>query len=176
GLKWSPDGAMIASGGNDNKLSVWSIRAGRNLVEFKEHQAAVKAIGWRSSELLASGGGAADQHIRMFSTQSLTQLQAVNTGSQVCNLLFSPISDQMVSTHGYALNEINVWNLEGENARLRRADTLTGHGHRVLYLAGSPDGSSIVTGTGDETLRFWKVFSQPSKTESNLESAHIELR
>jgi len=29
---------------------------------------------------------------------------------------------------------------------------------RVLYLATSPDGQTIVTGAGDETLRFWNVF------------------
>lgn len=32
---------------------------------------------------------------------------------------------------------------------------------RVLYLAMSPDGQSIVTGAGDETLRFWNVFPGP---------------
>jgi cell division cycle 20-like protein 1 (cofactor of APC complex) len=37
---------------------------------------------------------------------------------------------------------------------------LTGHSYRVLYLAMSPDGESIVTGAGDETLRFWNVFSK----------------
>ena len=36
--------------------------------------------------------------------------------------------------------------------------TLTGHQYRVLYLAISPDGQTIVTGAGDETLRFWNVF------------------
>lgn len=40
--------------------------------------------------------------------------------------------------------------------------TLTGHTFRVLYLALSPDGQTIVTGAGDETLRFWNVFSKPS--------------
>ena len=35
-----------------------------------------------------------------------------------------------------------------------------GHTSRVLYLAISPDASTIVTGAGDETLqeRFWNVF------------------
>lgn len=37
---------------------------------------------------------------------------------------------------------------------------LTGHTFRVLYLAVSPDGESIVTGAGDETLRFWNVFAK----------------
>lgn len=44
--------------------------------------------------------------------------------------------------------------------------TLTGHTMRVLYLATSPDGQTIVTGAGDETLRFWNVFSKsPSPKE-----------
>lgn len=36
--------------------------------------------------------------------------------------------------------------------------TLSGHTYRVLYLAMSPDGQTIVTGAGDETLRFWNAF------------------
>ena len=44
---------------------------------------------------------------------------------------------------------------------------LTGHSYRVLYLAMSPDGEAIVTGAGDETLRFWNVFS---KARSQKES------
>ena len=41
--------------------------------------------------------------------------------------------------------------------------SLTGHTYRVLYLSMSPDGGTIVTGAGDETLRFWDVFSQKGK-------------
>jgi cell division cycle 20-like protein 1 (cofactor of APC complex) len=41
---------------------------------------------------------------------------------------------------------------------MKKVATLTGHTFRVLYLAMSPDGETIVTGAGDETLRFWKVF------------------
>lgn len=41
---------------------------------------------------------------------------------------------------------------------MKKMATLTGHQYRVLYLAMSPDSETIVTGAGDETLRFWKVF------------------
>lgn len=47
---------------------------------------------------------------------------------------------------------------------------LTGHSYRVLYLALSPDGEAIVTGAGDETLRFWNVFS---KTPSHKENKSV---
>jgi cell division cycle 20-like protein 1 (cofactor of APC complex) len=53
--------------------------------------------------------------------------------------------------------------------------SLTGHTNRVLYLAMSPDGETIVTGAGDETLRFWTTFpkreNNESKTESQLDYA-----
>ena len=41
--------------------------------------------------------------------------------------------------------------------------SLTGHTNRVLYLAMSPDGETIVTGAGDETLRFWNAFPNANK-------------
>ena len=44
--------------------------------------------------------------------------------------------------------------------------TLTGHTFRVLYLAMSPDGQTIVTGAGDETLRFWNAFAKAPGTGS----------
>jgi cell division cycle 20-like protein 1, cofactor of APC complex len=45
--------------------------------------------------------------------------------------------------------------------------TLTGHTFRVLYLAMSPDGSTIVTGAGDETLRFWQIFPGPRSLDKS---------
>lgn len=41
---------------------------------------------------------------------------------------------------------------------MKKVTTLKGHTQRVLYLATSPDGSTIVTGASDETLRFWRIF------------------
>jgi WD40 repeat protein len=34
--------------------------------------------------------------------------------------------------------------------------SLVGHSKRVLYLAAEPDGQTIITGAGDQTVRFWK--------------------
>ena len=41
---------------------------------------------------------------------------------------------------------------------MEKVGTLMGHTMRVLYLCMSPDGSTVVTGAGDETLRFSNVF------------------
>lgn len=48
--------------------------------------------------------------------------------------------------------------------------SLTGHTNRVLYLAMSPDGETIVTGAGDETLRFWNAFPKKDARRKEKES------
>ena len=93
--------------------------------------------------------------------------------SQVCNLAWSKHASELVSTHGYSQNQILVWKypslvqVEQKSFRslhlqvlilVSQVAKLTGHSYRVLYLAMSPDGEAIVTGAGDETLRFWNVF------------------
>jgi WD40 repeat protein len=61
-----------------------------------------------------------------------------------------------VSTHGYPESDICVWKYPS----LKQITKLTGHSSRVLHLAVSPDGETIVTAGGDETIRFWDVFSK----------------
>ncbi|RKO87435.1 WD40-repeat-containing domain protein [Blyttiomyces helicus] len=156
GLKWDPRTQTLASGGNDNKLILWDRRKASVRHKFDQHTAAVKAIAWspHTTNLLASGGGTADRKIRFWNTVTNECLKVQDTGSQVCNLAWAKHSNEIVSTHGYSQNQINVW----KYPTMEPVATLTGHSFRVLYLAMSPDGSNIVTGAGDETLRFWDVF------------------
>ena len=164
GLKWSFDGSQLASGGNDNNLMVWSLHSNKPLMLNNDHSAAVKAIAWSPHQhnILASGGGTADRTIRFWNTTNFEPIFKVDTGSQVCNLVFSKSSNELVSTHGYSLNQINVWKLPN----MQKIKTLTGHSFRVLYLSLSPDGQSIVTGAGDKTLKFWNIFP-PFKNNFN---------
>lgn len=180
GMKWSPDKKYLASGGNDNKLYIWDpIRSLNPVHKFTEHTAAVKALAWspHKPSLLASGGGTADRCIRLWDVSTASCIKTVDTGSQVCNLVWSKNSQEIVSTHGYSMNDVVVWNYPCMN----RVTTLTGHSLRVLYLSMSPDGQSIVTGAGDETLRFWNVFPpKPRRDQGTLsrfeESPGINIR
>lgn len=202
-------GAMLASGGNDNKVCIWDLRGSRRssasaavgtsvgatrarsgsisasedggdvpLWKFHEHTAAVKALAWdpHVSGVLASGGGTQDKHIRFWNTYNGSVLNQLDTGSQVCNLIWSLTSHELVSTHGFssttAQNQICIWRYPS----LSMVAALTGHTHRVLYLAMSPEGETIVTGAGDETLRFWNAFPRKEngeRKESRLDWARL---
>ncbi|CAI9093888.1 OLC1v1029481C1 [Oldenlandia corymbosa var. corymbosa] len=173
GLKWSYDNRELASGGNDNRLFVWNQHSTQPVLKYCEHTAAVKAIAWspHMHGLLASGGGTADRCIRFWNTTTNTNLSCMDTGSQVCNLVWSKNVNELVSTHGYSQNQIIVWRYP----TMSKLATLTGHTYRVLYLAISPDGQTIVTGAGDETLRFWNVFPSPKSqnTESEIGASSL---
>ncbi|KAG8800198.1 substrate-specific activator of APC-dependent proteolysis [Serendipita sp. 399] len=163
GLKWHSGLRQLASGGNDNKLLIWDHRNSAPetpLWKFHDHQAAVKAIAWNphQSGILVSGGGTQDKKMRFWNTASGTLLNEIDTGSQT--------SQELVSTHGYSStygqNLICIWKYPS----MDMVATLSGHTHRVLYLAMSPDGQTIVTGAGDETLRFWNAF--PKRKEAGI--------
>lgn len=177
GLRWNVEENKLASGGNDNKLYVWDGLNTKPLHTFSDHTAAVKAIAWSPHQrgVLASGGGTADKTIKTWNTLTGSMMQDVNTGLQVCNLIWLKNSNELVSTHGYLRNQIIVW----KYPQIQQIAQLTGHTYRVLYLLLSPDGETIVTGAGDETLRFWNVFEKNKHDEPPslvLLDAFLQLR
>lgn len=168
GLKWSPDGKYLASGGNDNVLNIWETVANGHytksqpLYTLTAHQAAVKAIAWCpwQSNIVASGGGTADRHIRFWNCYTGACINSVDTKSQVCSLVWATNYKEIVSGHGFANNQLVIWKYPG----LSKVAELTGHTARVLHLVMSPDGSTVLSAGADETLRLWKCFTKdPTK-------------
>ncbi|KAG6506187.1 cell division cycle 20.2, cofactor of APC complex-like [Zingiber officinale] len=168
GLKWSGSGQQLASGGNDNLLHIWDISMasanpspGQNqwLHRFNDHMAAVKALAWCpfQSNLLASGGGGMDRSIKFWNTHTGACLNSIDTGSQVCALLWNKNERELLSSHGFTQNQLTLWKYPS----MVKIAELTGHTSRVLFMAQSPDGCTVASAAGDETLRFWNVFGSP---------------
>ena len=65
------------------------------------------------------------------------------------------MENHIITSHGYSNNEISLW-----NGKLIKLKTFFGHSKRVLFLSMSPCGNYLVSGAGDETLRFWKIRSE----------------
>ncbi|KAI3424513.1 ANK_REP_REGION domain-containing protein [Psidium guajava] len=165
GLKWSASGKQLASGGNDNIVHIWdrSMASSNSRTQWlhrlEEHTAAVKALAWCpfQGNLLASGGGGGDRTIRFWNTQTGTCLNSLDTGSQVCALLWNKNERELLSSHGFARNQLTLWKYPS----MVKIAELTGHTSRVLFMAQSPDGCTVASAAGDETLRFWNVFGVP---------------
>ena len=84
----------------------------------------------------------------------------------------------MITTHGYSLNQINLWNTNcnWEEKSVSKVATLTGHTYRVLYLAMSPSGESSLLLQSRWTLRFWNVFDSSQYKKHETLSFQMDLR
>ena len=185
-LRYSIEGDLLASGGNDNMAYIWDVRNLKNNIfnfllnennnnnnpyEIKPysinnlHQAAVKAMNWCpwKRHVLATGGGSKDKSIKIYSCDCNKLIRNINTGSQVCALVWNEKEKEIISSHGYNKNQIIFWNYE----KNKKICELKGHMNRVLYMTKSPDEIFICTGSGDETLRFWKI-NDERKEKYNL--------
>ncbi|CAI2365543.1 unnamed protein product [Moneuplotes crassus] len=169
GLKWSPDGIQLASGSNDNHLCIWDINImKRPKFALKSHKAAVKALSWASQDknLLVSGGGKLDKSIKFWDTEEGTEIYSLRTNGQVCSLLWSDNSRELVTSHGYEKSQFFVWKYLPHKPEMPLVQTgeLIGHKSRILHTTLSPNGSTVAsTSPEDQTLRFWRVFDKKSE-------------
>jgi cell division cycle protein 20 (cofactor of APC complex) len=156
-IKWSPDGTQLASGSNDNTCRIWDASSSGNArFTFSDSAAAVKALAWCpwQKNVLATGSGSADRHIRFYNSQTGALINSIDTQSQVCSLQWSITEKELLSSHGYSQNNLTVWKFPS----LVKVADLHGHQQRVLHTAVSPDGTTVCSAGVDETLRFWRVW------------------
>jgi len=94
-------------------------------------------------------------------------MREVRTFSQICNLAYLHESDNIITTHGFAdgdeslHNKIAIW----DSKTLKKKTILSGHIQRVIYLTVNNNGRIAVTGSSDETLRFWRLNNEKERFE-----------
>jgi cell division cycle protein 20 (cofactor of APC complex) len=94
-------------------------------------------------------------------------LNSIDTESQVCALQWNPYEKEILSSHGFARNQLCLWKYPS----MAKIKELEGHTARVLHMA--CHGGTVVSAAADETLRFWDVFAPPatSKTKGRKRTA-----
>ena len=178
GLEWRSDGAQMATGGNDNLVSIWDARS-LNAPKFQKtnHRAAVKALSWCpwQPNLVATGGGSYDRHIHFWNTTTGARTNSIDTGSQVTSLRWSPHYREIVSSSGFPDNSLSIWSYP----TLVRNIEIPAHETRVLHSCLSPDGQMLATaGKSDlvlSLLQHANILQPPMRVSSSGKSSRRSL-
>jgi len=127
----------------------------RCIFSTHEHKAAIKALAWspEGGGILASGGGAMDRQIIIWNVIDGRKLRWIDTGNQICSLLWSITTNELVTTES-GTNTVSLWNASS----LDRIAAFPFHRSRVLYSVLMPAGDKVVAAGADSILSFWDLF------------------
>jgi len=167
-MSYSPDGIVIATGGNDGKIKLWNATSGFCYVTMeKSHTAPVTAIAFAKSSVVVSASfdGTVKAH-------DLYRYRTFKT-------LTTPVPTQFISlatSNGHSTGggndgnagelvmagsndfKVYVWNLRTS----RLLDIYSGHTGPVCALDFCPVTSTLSSGSWDGTVRMWEIYKTNS--------------
>ena len=143
----SPDGELIATGGEDKILNIWG-KDGSLLYRLRGHQARIWNVKFSpDSNLIASASR--DRTIKLWNRQGKLIQTLKGHQDAVLGIAFSP--DGRLIASASRDKTVKIWRTDGT-----LINTLKGHTKDVRALAFSPDGNQLATVSNDRTMRLWQ--------------------
>jgi WD40 repeat protein/DNA-binding SARP family transcriptional activator len=167
-LSFSPDGAILASGAEDQRIILWDLAnvgklgAGQILQTLGGHTSKVTSLCFSpTGDLLVSGGD--DQTVRLWdiartNTGVLASIREIKTFQGYRNLFwsicFSPDGQTLASGDEQT---VRLWQVGNPTAPDfgTLLKTLKGHTNAVRSVCFSPDGRLLASASMDQTIRLW---------------------
>ena len=147
----SPNGQILASGGDDNTFKLWDIIKGSEIKTFTDHKDWIECVAFSpNGTILASASS--DGSVKLWSVSSHRELHTFKHGDRVESVAFSP-DNQLLATSGSNDGFIELWDVK----KKKRIATLTGHSSAVECVAFSPDGKLLASASYDYTVKLWDV-------------------
>jgi len=157
-LAFSPDGRLVATGGDDGKVKVWHTYSGFCNVTFNDHGAAITGITFAGNKSDVVVSSSLDGTVRAFDLKHYRCFRVLTAGSD--RRQFSCVSvdawGDLIAAGAQDEFEVYIWSLRTGQV----LEILAGHEGPVSSLAFSPTKGILASVSWDATMHLWDIYSR----------------
>ncbi len=157
-VAFSPNGELVASGGDDNSIRLWDVAQGELSQVLRGHGNAVRSIAFSPEGrfLLSGGQEKKGNQVRMWNLAGYQEVRVLHAEvfagheDAVLSARFSPDGQQIVTASRD--RTASLWDV-ASGKRVQQFE----EGHEFLATSAVyfPDGRRLATGAGDNSVRIW---------------------
>ena len=160
-MSYSPDGVVIATGGEDGSIKLWNSSSGFCYCTLKNHTAPITAIVFANSSVIMSSS--LDGTVRAHDLNRYRNFKTYTSPKpcQFSSLAVDPSGEVVVAG---TMDPFHIYSWSLQTGKL--LDILTGHVGPVSELAFHPLRGTLASASWDGTVKIWDLYKREGEPES----------
>ena len=169
-ISFSPEGSQLASGADDGKIKIFDISSSNCLITFIDHTAKVTGLQYALNKSNVLVSSSLDGTIRAYDLIKYKNFRIMTTPKQTQLICCSvDYSGEIVAAGSLDTYNIFVWSLKTGDL----IDVLNGHTGPVSCLAFSHINDILVSGSWDNTVKMWELYTKKGISETYEHNSKI---
>ncbi len=160
-VAFSANGRLIVSGSLDRTIKIWDAASERLIRSWVAHAGIVTSVVFSADSLRVLSGGS-DKTAKLWDAATGQLIRTFENPGEVSSVALSPDGTRALAaiwksspTAANAPVTSSATLKLGDTASGRLIRNLDGHSETVLAVAFSPDGTRMLSGSGDKTVKLW---------------------